>query len=132
MSTVFTCECYLGVREYFSLDQKAKAEITDWEIREKSPAGFSVSASYRFFASGKREKGVTEFTPPYFPTKEAAELAIKSLAKEPWQVFFDRFESKKNSLQRVFPFLLCIRAFLALASVLYCSLLKKYAAKSRV
>lgn len=120
------------VWKYVSLDSKAIASIEKWQIIEKDSASFAIEASYRFSYREKGFSGVTEFSPPYFLNETAASLAIKKISTQEFFVFFNKAHPEKNSLQRIFPFLFCIHAFLTLGVFVYFIILKKWLERSFV
>ena len=126
VSMFFCGKAFVGVYEYFSLDSQANAQIDGWKILEKEGQMFAIEAKYRFFLPGKEILGQTEFTKPYFFNPYAAQKAIDQLALERWVVFFNAGNPEENSLQRKFPFQLCIQAFLTLGVAIYFFILKRW------
>lgn len=125
--SVFFCgKAIVGVYGYFSLDSQANAQVEKWKIIEKTESAFAIEAEYRFFLQEKEISGQTEFAKPYFLNPYAAQRAIDQLASTRWIVFFNAKNPQKNSLQRVFPFQLCIQAFLTLGLIAYFFILKKW------
>ena len=118
--------------KYVSLDAQAVASIEKWQVIEKGSASFAIEASYRFSHLEKDFSGVTEFAPPYFLNDTAASLAIKKISSQEFFVFFNKAHPERNSLQRIFPFLLCIHAFLTLGVFVYFIFLKKWMERSFV
>ncbi|MES2199165.1 MAG: hypothetical protein V4489_03235 [Chlamydiota bacterium] len=126
VSVFFLGKASIGVWAYFSLDGKTKAFVEGWEVEEKDSSSYALLVSYHFFVGKEKVEGVTEFVKPYFLNRESAEKAVKKLSSQDWEVFFSRAKIQKNSLQRFFPFQLCIHAFLVLCVLVYFALLKKW------
>jgi hypothetical protein len=126
VALVFSVGAFIEVLHYASLNQEAKALVSHWEIREKGTSAFSITGSYVFFLKGKEVAGKTELAKPYFLNERAAKEAVDKLKKESWTVFYEAGHPEKSSLQRFFPFLACIRSFLALGVFVYFILLGRW------
>ena len=120
------------ISAYISLDSRAVACIQKWDVIEKGESSFALEAFYRFSCFEKEFSGMTEFSPPYFLNAEAALSAIKKISSQEFFVFFNQGNPAENSLQRSFPFRLCIHAFLTLGVFVYFMLLKKWMKRSFV
>jgi hypothetical protein len=128
----FSAEALTKVSYYVSLDKKAKAHVTHWEVREKGDEAFAIVGEYTFSLRGKELTGETEFAEPYFLNEISAKKAVEKLKTESWTVFFSGKNPEKSSLQRFFPFLTCIRAFLVLGVFVYFLFLGRWFKKRRV
>ncbi len=131
ISLFFSVEAVTKVAHYISLDKVAKAHVNHWEVREKGSEAFAIIGGYTFSLKGKEVKGETEFAAPYFLNERAAKEAVEKLKTESWTVFFSEKNPEKNSLQRFFPFLTCIRAFLVLGVFVYFLLLGRWFKKKK-
>jgi hypothetical protein len=114
------------MKEYFSLDSQANAQIESWKIVEKPDSTFAICATYRFFIPEKEVEGKTEFAKPYFLNPYAAQKAIDQLVPQRWVCFFNAKHPEKNSLQRLFPFKACIQGILTLALAVYFFILRRW------
>lgn len=132
IALVFSGKAAGQIWTYVSLDSKAVASIEKWQVIEKGSSSFAIEASYRFSYLEKEFSGVTEFAPPYFLNETAASLAIKKISSQEFFVFFNKTHPERSSLQRIFPFLRCIHAFLTLGVFVYFIFLKKWLKKSFV
>ena len=128
----FSVEALTKVSYYVSLDKTAQANVSHWEVREKGDEAFAIVGGYSFSLQGEEMIGETEFAEPYFLNERAAEKAVEKLKTESWTVFFSGKNPEKNSLQRFFPFLTCIRAFLVLGVFVYFLFLGRWFRKRRV
>lgn len=126
ISVFFLGKASVGVSDYFSLDRKARAFPEGWKIEDRDSSSYAILVSYHFFVEKERFEGQIEFAKPYFLNKEFAEKAVKKLSSQSWEVFFSEKDPLKNSLQREFPFKLCIHAFLILGVLVYFIFLKKW------
>ena len=115
---------------YVSLDSQSVVTIERWQVIEKRTDSFAIEASYKFSYREKEFSGVTEFSPPYFFNAMAASSAIKKISSQEFFVFFNENHPEKSSLQRIFPFRLCIHAFLTLGVFIYFILLRKWLRRS--
>ena len=116
--------------KYVSLDYQGMASVQKWQVIEKGGASFAIEASYRFSYLEREFFGVTEFSPPYFLNSESASSAIKKISTQEFFVFFNKNYPERNSLQRIFPFRLCIHSFLTLGVFVYFIFLKKWVKRS--
>lgn len=126
VSVFFLGKASIGIWGFFSLDGKSKALIEGFKIEEKDSSAYALLVSYHFFVGKERVEGQVELVKPYFLNRESAEKAIKKLSSQEWEVFFSTGKVQKNSLQRVFPFLPCIHAFLVLGILVYFIFLRKW------
>ncbi len=123
----------IEIWQYISLNTSSSALVTDWEILQKGDSSFAVKASYEFTSlQNLPYKGSTEFAKPYFLNATAAEAAVAKLKSEKWEVFYQRKNPNKSSLQRFFPFLSSIHSFLAVGVFIYFILLRRWLGRTFV
>ena len=108
-----------GLWDYSRLDAITQAEILEWKVNKKSSDAFAIEAMFSFQASGQEFHGKTIFLKPYFLNAPSAQRAIKDLKGKTWTTWYNSSNPSVSSLQKNFPFLPCIQAFLTLAVTLY-------------
>lgn len=128
---------FLGVaggslKSYFSLNSKARVLSINWDIVEKAPDSFALSASYMFLTATHQEiKGGSEFNKPYFLNRLSAEQAVRELQDKTWEVFYDKTNPRISSLQKIFPFKECAQALITLGIFIYFIFFKNIFEKAR-
>jgi len=120
------------VKEYIQLDAKTWTSSCFLEVEEKNPSSYAMIATYHFVVEGKEFTSKGEFAKPYFLNRLAATKAVERLHGQSWEVFYRESCPQVSSLQRNFPFLACIHAFLVGAIGVYFFFLKKILASWRV
>lgn len=118
-----------GLWDYSRLNTASRAEISEWRVVKKSSDQFAIEASYSFKASGRESYGKTIFAKPYFLNVPSSERTIKELKGKTWTVWYNSKDPSVSTLQKNFPFIACIQAFLVLAVTLYFVFLRGFLTK---
>lgn len=124
LSISFASKLSFKLWDYFSLDTKADALSTTWQVVEKDSSSCALAVFYHFYDGSQLVSGCTEFAKPLFSTAFSAEKAGKQFEKKSWEVFYRSSRSEINSLQKLFPFKEAIQLFLMLGVFVYFFCLK--------
>ena len=129
------CLSFLAAVEigrYIRLDSKIAADEVIWTVYKRSPSSFVLEAHYHFDVQKGEAIGKTIFDKPKFSKAEEAGLLIQAVKDVDWLVYYDRDNPAHSSLQKLFPFVSCIKAFLVLVFSVYLLCLKTVALRVRV
>lgn len=110
----------LGIEsvEYFSLNQQARAKITQWEILNVKNR-FAIKAEYEFTAKEKNYRGAQTLKPPYFLNEMAALNALKDAAKQTWDVWYKPSNPNHSIIEKGFPYGYLFRTLTCLGVLIY-------------
>lgn len=106
--------CAIELWGYIRLSQKVGVETAEWTAHERSPGSFFLKADYTFSVAGQKIFGKTNFDHPVFTTTEQASSFIHAVEQIPWAVYYDKNAPSQNTLQKIFPFLSCLKAVLVI------------------
>ncbi|MEI8329178.1 MAG: hypothetical protein WCG14_04185 [Chlamydiia bacterium] len=129
------CLSFLAAVEigsYIRLDSKISAGKVIWAVYKRSPSSFALEARYHFEVQKGQAVGKTIFDKPKFSKAEEAGLVLQAVKDVDWLVYYDRDNLAHSSLQKVFPFIPCIKAFLVWVFFVYLLCLKTVALRVRV
>lgn len=104
---------------YLRADQRSRAAIYSWEVKEKSGSEYLLYAQYSFDYKGVKYESSTLFKQPIFLNRPSAEKAILDLQDKPWSVWLDPANPSFSTLQRYFPFQEGIKAALCVLVTIY-------------
>lgn len=112
---------YQTVKEfltYFSLTERAFAQILQWEVEEVSDR-FALRGIYTFSYQGNTWKGTSLLPPPYFLNEPAAISALKERAKQSSTAWYNPNNPSLSSLTHIFPTSLFLRTVTCYAVLFY-------------
>jgi hypothetical protein len=109
-----SCNCIIALWGYIRLGQKVGVETAKWTAHERYPGSFFLEAEYTFSVAGQKMFGKTNFDHPVFATNEQASSFIHAVDQIPWTVYYDKNVPSQNTLQKIFPFLSCLKAVLVI------------------
>lgn len=118
VSGYFSIQTLRAIYKYYSLAEQAEARIFRWEIHEKH-GKFPITAFYSFKVQDKMWTGETQLTEPLHLNETSATLALRSISKQPWTVWFRSKNPKSSSIEHIFPTGLLFRTFLGYAVTCY-------------
>lgn len=124
MTLHFTIMLGIEVVHYLRLESKANALITQWEIINIKNQ-FGLKAEYKFNAQEKNWQGAFILSPPYFLNEMAALDALKGLAKNDWNVWYELKNPKISALEKNFPTGLLFRTLICYVVLIYFFYLNK-------
>ncbi len=120
----FSFEAAHKLWNYTKLNTSTYAKVVSWRIIELSTDKVSIEANYQFRSHQKEYFNRMIFSAPYYPNRLSAEKAIQDFSSKDWTVWFCDAFPEYSSLQKLFPFQSCIKAFLAVVITLYFFFLK--------
>ncbi len=109
-----SCNSVIELWGYIRLGQKVGVETAKWTAHERSSGSFFLEADYTFSAGGQKIFGKTNFDHPVFNSTEQASSFINAVEQIPWAVYYDKNAPSQNTLQKIFPFLSCLKAVLVI------------------
>jgi hypothetical protein len=109
---------------YFSLNERAKAHISQWEIVEIKNR-YALKADYAFQAQKKNWTGSFTLPPPYYLNEMAALAALKERAKESWTAWHKGKNPQISALEKSFPAGLLVRMLICYGVLGYLLILKR-------
>ena len=118
IALVFCFQAASALWSYSRFTLSAPAQILSLKTIDKS-SSFYVAACFQFEVAGKKYEGETVFLKAPFPNEYAARGALGQLKEESWTAWHSSKDPSVNTLQKLFPFKTCIRAFLALSVAVY-------------
>lgn len=114
----FTVQLTLAGISYFSLKNRAQAQITQWEILPVKNQ-FALQATYRFKDKENFYEGVFTLTPPYYLNEGSAFNSLKEKAKSPWDVWYNPKDPRASALEKEFPLGLIMRTAVCYGVLIY-------------
>ena len=112
------------IYKYSRLDTQLPCQVNTWEIKEKPNGQCLVYAKYSFNTPQGKIEGI-HLLREKFLNFFAARRFLSDAAHMKWTVWFNSNNPLEASLEKAWPYFRCVKAFFALAILIYFILFKK-------
>jgi len=105
---------------YWVMSEQAEPTSVEWEVKNISGSKYGIKAEYTFSVRNKQFTGETVLKDMLYLNPWAAEAARDSMAERGWTVWYHPNKpAKMSTLDREFPFKMCIYAGVVFLLFLY-------------